>query len=108
MIDIHLDAAASAVNFFGSIVLAMDALRARRLTMIKRGGEKLVEGIRKTGKIDLIFDPAGNPLNDNESLEDSAVQRTAARARLGFIMLAGGFALDLISKIFCNPLLFSK
>jgi hypothetical protein len=108
MIDIHLDAVGSAVSFFGSIVLAMDALRAKRLSMIKRGGEKLVEGIKNTGKIDLIFDAAGNPLNDKESLEDSAVQRTTARARLGFILLAGGFALDLISKVFCNPLLFSK
>ena len=48
MIEIHLDAIASSINFAGGIILAIDALKARRRTKVRRGGMKLLEGLRKT------------------------------------------------------------
>ena len=40
-------------------MLAAEALTARKRTRIKRGGEKLIEGARQTGEMDLIVDPTG-------------------------------------------------
>lgn len=57
-------------------MLAAEALTARKRTRIKRGGEKLIEGARQTGEMDLIVDPAGNPLNDTTSLDNWADRQT--------------------------------
>lgn len=108
MLNLHLDAVASLLNFIAGIVLATDALRARKRTKIKRGGEKLVEGLKERGDGGLIVDPSGNALNDIPSLENWADRRTVTGARVGFWLLAAGFGLDLFSKLFSNPLLFSK
>ena len=135
MIEIHLDALASAVNFAGGIVLAKDALSARRRTKVKRGGEKLIEGLQNTeatdetrhphsneviekeNKLDpdgdqavesvKVQDPQGNIIDSIKALEDWADRLTMEKARLGFILLAIGFGLDLFSKIFWNPLFLS-
>jgi hypothetical protein len=135
MIEIHLDAVASAINLAGGIVLAKDALSARRRTKVKRGGEKLIEGlqnieatdetrhpdgnevIEKEDKPDpdaiqaaepgKIQDPEGYVIDSVKALEDWADRLTMEKARLGFILLVIGFGLDLFSKIFWNPLFLS-
>ena len=119
MIEIHLDAIASSINFAGGIILAIDALKARRRTKVRRGGMKLLEGLRKTdagGQVQPADIPSrsgqvqsadGYVLDSNEAFEDWADRLTTKKARFGFILLAIGFGLDLFSKALCNPLFFS-
>jgi hypothetical protein len=131
MIEVHLDAIASSVNFLGGIFLAIDALTAHRRTKVKRGGAKLVEGLQQAEARDKmsaqsataatgqppapaaparpenIQSPEGQILDSIEALENWADKLTAKRARTGFFLLAIGFGLDLFSKLFSNPLLFS-
>jgi hypothetical protein len=122
MIEIRLDAIASSINFIGGIILAVDALTVRRRTKMKRGGQKLLEGLQKIGEEGQIQspggnkvaepagiqDPDGNLIGSVEALEDWADRLTTRKARTGFICLVVGFGLDLISKALCNPLFFSK
>jgi hypothetical protein len=108
MLEIRLDAVASALNFSAGVLLAIDALTAPWKTKVVRGWEKLFEGIAGSGDGDLVVDPAGNPSNQSYSGAEWADRRTRKLALTGFIILAGGFGLDIFSKIFCNPLLFSK
>jgi hypothetical protein len=126
MIDVHLDALASSVNFIGGIFLAIDALTARRRTKVKRGATKLVQGLAQEDAKDKMSAGAGQPpapaaptrsekiqspdgeiLDSIEALENWADKLSTKRARTGFILLAIGFGLDLFSKVFYNPLFFS-
>jgi len=131
MIEIHLGAIATSVNFVGAVILATDALRARRRTKVKRGGTKLIQGLREAdappqiqslgtdadskqtpdpnmhGEAGKIQSADGHVLDSIEALEDWADRLTAERARVGFFLLVIGFGLDLFSKILSNPLLFS-
>jgi hypothetical protein len=128
MIEIHLDAIASSANFVGGMFLAIDALTARRRTKVRRGGEKLMEGLKaadagrqighavpetdqplgpKVEESGKIQSPDGYVLDSIEALEDWADRLSAEKARVGFILLAIGFGLDLFSKVFGNPLFFT-
>jgi hypothetical protein len=131
MIEIHLDAIATSVNFVGAVFLAIDALRARRRTKVKRGGAKLIKGLTEADappKVQSLGRDAyseqtpdpnmhveageiqsadGHVLDSIDALEDWADRLTAERARIGFLLLVVGFGLDLLSKVFSNPLLFS-
>ena len=113
-------------------MLAIDALKAHRRTKVKRGGQKLLEGLKRvdaagqTQSPDVaseasrlqdhaipaesgqVQSPDGYVLDSIDALEDWADRLTTQRARIGFSFLAIGFAIDLFSKAACNPLLFSK
>ena len=108
MIQIRLDAIASSFNFVAAVMLAIDALTARRRTLIKRGGAKLIEGLQKTGENDLALDSSGRPLNNTDALEDASDRRTTKTARTAFVLLLIGFGLDLFTKVCSNPSLLSK
>jgi hypothetical protein len=108
MIEVKLDAVASAINFIAGVVLAIDALTAPWKSKVVRGWEKLFEGLKKRGDHDILEDSSGKASNSSQSGADWADRRTKRLALVGFIILAGGFALDLFSKVVCNPLLFSK
>jgi hypothetical protein len=108
MVEVRLDAVASSINFIAGVVLAIDALTASWKTKVVRGWEILFEGIKKRGDKDLLDDPEGNPSNSSQSGANWADRRTRKLALVGFILLAGGFALDIFSKVVRNPLLFPK
>jgi hypothetical protein len=108
MIEVKLDAVASAINFIAGVVLAIDALTTPWKSKVVRGWGKLFEGLKKRGDRDILEDSSGNASNSSQAGVDWADRRTKRLALVGFIILAGGFALDLFSKVVCNPLLFSK
>jgi hypothetical protein len=108
MVEIRLDAVASSISCLAGIVLAIDALTVRWKTKVVRGWTKLFEGLEKTGDENLVVDSAGKPSNTARAGEDWADRRTRKLAVFGFLLLAGGFALDIFSKVVCNPLIFSK
>jgi hypothetical protein len=110
MVEVKLDAVASSINFIAGVFLAIDALTAPWKAKVVRGWEILYEGIkkRKTAPKDLLADPDGKPSNSSQSGANWADRRTRKLALIGFLLLAGGFALDIFSKVVCNPLLFTK
>ena len=108
MAEIRLDALASSINFIAGFVLAIDAFTTPWKTKVVRGGERLFDGIKESGKTDLLDDPTGKPSSNAQSAGDWADRRTRKLALVGFSLLAGGFALDLYSKVISNPLLFQK
>ncbi|WP_433970194.1 hypothetical protein [Tunturiibacter gelidiferens] len=105
MVDIHLDALASTINFVAGIVLALDAFTAKWKTGVVRGWERLFEVLKAAGKPDILDDPSGKPAT-SQSGEDWADRRTRKLAVFGFLLLALGFALDIYSKVAGNPSLF--
>lgn len=132
MVDVHLDSVASCINFIAALVLAFDALTATRRTKIRRGGQKLLEGLKKEeansqtqvrestlqpeqksgsdapAELDKVRSPDGYAIDSIAALEDWADRLTTRKARWGFALLALGFGLDLWAKIVCNPLIFTK
>jgi hypothetical protein len=106
MVEIRLDAVASSINFIAGLVLVLDALTAPWKTKVVRGWSRLYEGLAKLKNKELLEDPAKNPANNARSGEDWADRRTRKMALIGFLLLAAGFAVDLYSKVICNPLLF--
>jgi hypothetical protein len=108
MIDVHLDAVASLLNFGAAVFLALDALSAQRRSLIREGTEKFLKGLKSIGETGAVVDQAGNPLKDAQSFEKWLNGRTTKIARIGFGLLLAGFGLDLYSKLIWNPLLFKK
>jgi hypothetical protein len=132
MVDVHLDSVASCINFIAALVLAFDALTATRRTKIRRGGQKLLEGLKKEeaksqtqmgeatpqqeqkqgsdapAELGKVQSPDGYAIDSPAALEDWADRVMTKKARWGFALLVLGFGLDLWAKIACNPLIFSK
>ena len=108
MVEFRLDALASTLNFIGGAILAVDALTAGRRSKARRGMSILVEAANHLGEKDLLSDPQGHPLKNESSIERWVDWRTMRAARIGLALLAVGFGLDLYSKVFQNPLFFSK
>lgn len=106
MPNIHLDALASLLSFGGAGILSIDALRVRRKAKQKRGMEKLVEAIRRSGTEGLLYDDNGTPLETAKDIEGWFSSREFRLALWGFVLLTAGFALDIFCKTLCNPLLF--
>ena len=107
MANIHLDALSSLLSFIGAAVLSVDALRIRRKAKQKRGMEKLVEAIRRSGADGVLYDDNGTPLETAKDIEGWFSGREFRMALGGFLLLAVGFALDIFCKTVCNPLLFA-
>jgi hypothetical protein len=106
MANIHLDALASLLSFVGAGILSIDALRVRGKVKQKGGLEKLVEAIRRSGATGLLYDDNGTPLETAKDIEGWFAGREFRLALWGFLLLAAGFALDIICKTISNPLLF--
>ena len=116
-IEIHLDAVASLITFGGGTLLAVDVLTVGSRTRLRRGGEKLLEGLKKEETSDEdhnehkqnpLQTPDGEAFDSDRALEDWAGRLRTRTAVWGFVLLACGLGFDLFTKVVCNPLLFSK
>jgi hypothetical protein len=90
------------LNFSGAAVLCVDALRIKRNIGEKAGAEKLVRYLRSVGKSDLITDERGKPLDSPRAIDEWLAGRTLRLGWLGFVLIALGFLLDLLNKLFVS------
>lgn len=95
----RLDVLASGFTFVGSVVLALDALFAKQTLTQRRGLEKLVGAASDAGEPALFRRPDGRPLSDGAQVDEWIAARSSHYGLWGFILVAVGFALDLISKL---------
>jgi hypothetical protein len=111
IIEIHLDAVASALNFSGGLVLALDALSSVRRTRIRRGALRIVSVLGKansSAKQIPIQTTDGSDLDSPEKVDDWMDRMTNRNALIGFVLLTLGFGSDFFAKAIFNPSLFSK
>lgn len=97
-----LEILVSALNFAGAAILCLDALRIRRNLKEKAGAEKLVQYMRSVGQSKLLTDERGNPLDSERAVDDWLAGRTLRLGWFGFVLIAIGFLLDLIIKLFLS------
>jgi hypothetical protein len=102
----HLDVLASISNFAGGLLLALEALNIRSAVKERRGTEALLDAIKRNNEKkpgpseDLpIYDDSETPLRTREAIEEWFAKRSSKYAWVGFVFLALGFGLDLISKL---------
>lgn len=94
-----LEILGSGANFFGGIVLLLDALRAPRVVKVKKAGEDFQAELRAGGvsELNLPVDEKGNPLRTPEDLEQWLAAGTFKRTWIGFLLLLIGFTCELLS-----------
>src|SRR5207244_11012073 len=95
-----MEVLSSATTFAGASLLAVDALRARSNTKVKRGARKLEQRINDLLKQQII---AQAQKADQESVTEQLDRSLAERTRLltvwGYGVLTIGFLLDLAVKL---------
>ena len=87
------------LNFSGAAILCVDALRIKRNIKVKAGAEKLVQYLRSVGESNLITDERGKPLDSQRALDEWLAGLTLRLGWVGFVLIALGFLLDLITKL---------
>lgn len=92
----HLEICSSILTFLGGVVLAIDAFRAKSRANAETGQGVLLKIQQKK---DILFeDEQGKPLSEGR-YKLAAAQKTVFWTRLGFVLVAIGFALDLWGKL---------
>lgn len=84
----------SVLTFSGATVLCIDTLRTRRNIKEKLGAEKLVEDFRG-----MLSDDEGRRLDSQRAVEEWLGDRSLKLGWIGFALMAGGFLLDMITKL---------
>ena len=93
------DLVVSILNFTGAACLCADALRVKQRLQERRGADRFRQILEKQGAASILKDKKGNPLDSDQALSLWFAERSLKRSWIGFSLLAGGFFIDLVSKL---------
>jgi hypothetical protein len=103
MLISYLGISGTLLNFAGGVFLVYDALRLPRKTLVAYGARSAAEeDARRTSKPPRYIDDKGQPLETLLDWELWLARQTQKWTWVGFVLIAAGFFLDLLSRIF-NP-----